>query len=141
MTRTRGLVLLLSVILALGLASVACSPKPAQTTTQDAATRAIQAYADPAAQMMMQAISDKSISKYIQDGNATFKAAVTQAIFDALTAQMEAKYGKFLSIQFLSTEEQQGYIIVHYQAKFEKGQLGLRMVFDKDHLVAGQFFE
>jgi hypothetical protein len=38
-------------------------------------------------------------------------------------------------------EEQGSYILVHYRAKYEKGEAGIRMVFDEDHLVAGQWFE
>jgi len=49
--------------------------------------------------------------------------------------------GKFESIEFLRTEKQDPYIIVHYRAKYAKGSVGVRMVFDTSQLVAGQWFE
>ena len=131
--------LIVTVILAFSvlLGVVSCSAKPAGTTEASA----VRSYGDPAAKAMMQAITDRDLAKYAQYGNAQFKAAVTQAVFDQLAAQMAAQFGKFVSNEFLSTENQDQYIIVHYKAQFEKGQLGLRMVFDQDHKVAGQFFE
>ena len=82
-----------------------------------------------------------NLEKYIQYGNAEFKAAVTQQILDATAAQISSELGSYVSKEFLSTEEQEGYTIVHYKATFTKGDVGIRMVFDKDHKVAGQWFE
>ena len=123
--------------LAMSLGAVSCSAAPAATTPAED-TRS---YADPAADALMQAISSNDMAKYVQYGNPQFKAAVTQAIFDQLATQMESQLGKFVSNEFLSTDKQDQYVIVHYRAKFEKGTLGLRMVFDQDKKVAGQFFE
>jgi hypothetical protein len=75
------------------------------------------------------------------NGNAEFKAAVTPEIFDETAAQVNSHLGAYESKEFLRVEEQQGYTIVHYKAKFANGEVGVRMVFDKDHLVAGQWFE
>ncbi len=133
-------VFVLAIAAALGI-SACSSGQSASTTTQSAEIKAIRAYADPAAETMMRSFQDGSLAEYIQKGDAQFKAAVTQAVFDQVATSMRGQYGNFVSLEFLSTENQQGYLIVHYKAKFQKGQLGLRMVFDADHLVAGQFFE
>ena len=86
-------------------------------------------------------MSENNLAKYTQYGNAEFKAAVTQEILDPVASQINSQLGAYESKEFLRTEEQQGYIIVHYKAKYDKGDVGVRMVFDTDHLVAGQFFE
>ncbi len=138
--RRLALVSILAIAAALGVSACSSGQSPA-TTTQSAEIKAIRAYADPAAETMMRSFQNSSLAEYVQKGDAQFKAAVSQAVFDQLATPMRGQYGNFVSLEFLSTENQQGYLIVHYKAKFQKGQLGLRMVFDADHLVAGQFFE
>jgi hypothetical protein len=79
--------------------------------------------------------------KYTQNANSEFKAAVTQEILDKTATQINSQLGNYASKEFLRVEEQEGYIIVHYKAEYTKGDVGIKMVFDKDHLVAGQWFE
>ena len=66
---------------------------------------------------------------------------MTQEVLDKAATQIISQLGTYISKEFLKVEEEQGYTIVHYEAKYTKGEVGIRMVFDKDHLVAGQFFE
>ena len=101
----------------------------------------VRAYADPATEMTLQGLSENDLAKYIQYGNSEFKAAVTQEILDEAAAQISDQLGAYESKEFLRIEEQGGYILVHYRAKYEKGEVGIRMVFDQAHLVAGQWFE
>jgi hypothetical protein len=101
----------------------------------------VRAYADPATEMTLQGLSENDLAKYIQYGNSEFKAAVTQEILDEATAQIGDQLGAYETKEFLRIEERGGYILVHYRAKYEKGEVGIRMVFDQDHLVAGQWFE
>jgi hypothetical protein len=98
-------------------------------------------YAGAATETTLQGLSENDLEKYIQYGNTEFKAAVTQDILDTAAAQMNSQLGAYESIEFLYVEEQDEYTLVHYQAKYAKGEVGIRMVFDKDHLVAGQWFE
>jgi len=86
-------------------------------------------------------MSENNLAKYTQYGNSEFKAAVTQEMLDEAATQMSDQLGAYVSKEFLKTEEQDGYTIVHYKAKYSKGEVGIRMVFDKNHLVAGQWFE
>jgi len=129
--------LFLMMLLTLVGGVIACKSEPSTTPEQDA----ILAYADPATETTLQGLSENNLAKYIQYGNAEFKAAVTQEILESVASQINSQLGAYKSKEFLRTEEQQGYIIVHYKAKYEKGEVGVRMVFDSDHLVAGQFFE
>ena len=101
----------------------------------------VRAYADPATEMTLQGLSENDLAKYIEYGNSEFKSAVTQEILDEAAAQISDQLGAYESKEFLRIEEQGGYILVHYRAKYEKGEVGIRMVFDQDHLVAGQWFE
>ena len=116
---------------------IACKSGPSTTPEEDA----ILAYADPATETTLQGLSEDNLAKYTQYGNAGFKAAVTQEMLDQVADQINNQLGAYESKEFLRTEEQQGYVIVHYKAKYAKGEAGVRMVFDTDHLIAGQFFE
>ena len=60
---------------------------------------------------------------------------------DTAAGQLESQLGSYESIEFLSIEAQDEYIIVHYTATYSRGEVGVRMVFDRDHLIAGQWFE
>jgi len=129
--------LFLMILLTLVGGVIACKSEPSTTPEQDA----IRAYADPATETTLQGLSENNLAKYTQYGNAEFKAAVTHEILDPVASQINTQLGAYESKEFLRTEEQQGYVIVHYKAKYAKGDVGVRMVFDNDHLVAGQFFE
>ena len=98
-------------------------------------------YAGTATETTLQGLSEKDLEKYTRYGSADFKGAVTQDILDAAAAQIESQYGAYESIEFLYVEEQGEYTLVHYKAKYEKGEIGVRMVFDADNMVAGQWFE
>ncbi|MCR4394330.1 MAG: DUF3887 domain-containing protein, partial [Dehalococcoidales bacterium] len=89
----------------------------------------------------LQGLSENNLAKYTQYANNEFKAALTQEQFNRVAAQINAQYGSFISIEFLRAEETQGYIVVHYKARYAKGEIGVRMVFDKNHQIAGQWFE
>ena len=116
---------------------IACKSSPSSTPDESA----IRAYADPATETTLQGLSENNLAKYTQYANSEFKAAVTQEILDKTVTQINSQLGAYVSKEFLKTEEQDGYTIVHYKAKYSKGEVGIRMVFDKNHLVAGQWFE
>jgi len=137
MRKIIGLITLLVILLTIIGGAVACKSSSPSTIDESA----VRAYADPATEMTLQGLSENNLVKYTQYGNPEFKAAVTQEILDEAAAQIGGPLGAYESKEFLSIEEQGDYILVHYEAKYEKGEVGIRMVFDKDHLVAGQWFE
>lgn len=98
-------------------------------------------YAGVATETTLQGLSERDLGEYTRYGNPEFKAAVTQEILDTAAAQISSQLGAYESKEFLYVEEQDEYTIVHYKAKYEKGEVGVRMVFDANHLVAGQWFE
>jgi len=133
-------ILTAAVLLAIVGGIGACSSSPT-ATAESAEVTAIRAYADPATRTTLEGLSEESLAKYTQYANAQFKAALTQDIFDKTAAQIKSQLGNFVSITFVKTEQEAPYTIVHYKAKYEKGDVGVRMVFDADKLVAGQWFE
>jgi hypothetical protein len=101
----------------------------------------VREYADPATENTLQGLSENDLEKYVQYGNAAFKKGLTQQSIDTTSAQMNSQFGGFRSIEFLSLEEQNGYIFVHYKAIYDIGEIGVKMVFDKDHRIASLWFE
>jgi uncharacterized lipoprotein YehR (DUF1307 family) len=98
-------------------------------------------YASVATDTTLQGLSEKDLAKYVQYSSPQFKDAVTQDMLDRTADEIGSQYGVYESKEFLYVEEQEGYTIVHYKAKYSKGEVGIRMVFDADHLIAGQWFE
>lgn len=131
------LISLLIVVLALVGGAIACKSSPSLALDEST----VRAYADPATETTLQGMSENNLLKCTQYGNAEFKAAVTQEILDKYATQIIIQLGSYVSKEYLGVEEQKGYIIVHYKAKYTKGDRGVQMVFDKEHLVAGQSFE
>ncbi len=137
MIKTTGLISLTVILLTILGGAIACKSSPPPTADESA----IRAYADPATEMTLQGMSESDLAKYTEHGDAEFKAAVTQEMLDEAAAQIGGQLGAYVSKEFLKTEEQDGYTIVHYKAKYENGEVGIRMVFDQDHFVVGQWFE
>ena len=114
---------------------IACAPAITYDETE------VRAYADPATETTLQGFSEGNLAKYTQYGNAQFKEAVTQQIFDDMIQELGSKFGSYVSKDFMKTRSYQDYILVYYKAKFTRVEVTVRMVFDQDHLVAGQWFE
>ena len=136
MRKTFGLISLLVIGLIIS-GPIACTSSSSPALDESA----IRDYADPATETILQGLSESNLLKYTQNANSEFKAAVTQEILDKTATQINSQLGNYASKEFLRVEEQEGYIIVHYKAEYTKGDVGIKMVFDKDHLVAGQWFE
>jgi hypothetical protein len=98
-------------------------------------------YARAITDATLKGLSEGNLEEYVKYGNADFKAAVTQAILDKTSEQITGQLGDYVSITYLSTEKKDNYTIVHYRARYTGGEVGVRMVFDQDHKVAGQWFE
>jgi hypothetical protein len=137
MRKTIGLISVLVILLTVVSSAIACKSSPSTIPNESA----IRAYADPATETTLQGLSENNLAKYTQSANSDFKAAVTQEILEKTANQINSQLGNYVSMEFLSVEEQDVYTIVHYKAKYAKGEVGIRMVFDKDQLVAGQWFE
>ena len=139
MRKIIGLISLLVILLIIISGLIAC--KSSSSPASDMSASAIRNYADPATETTLQGLSESNLAKYTQNANSEFKAAVTQEILDKTATRIGSQLGNYVSKEFLRVEEQEGYIIVHYKAKYTEGEVGIKMVFDKDHLVAGQWFE
>jgi hypothetical protein len=141
--------MIIPLFLAVCLLGTSCSGDTTESTTSststDPETAAIREYADPATETTLQGLSENDYAKYIQYFNAEAKASLSEQAFAQSVEQINNQLGKYISKSFLSAEEQtiddNAYIIVHYSAKYEKGDFKVRMVFDQNRLVAGQWFE
>jgi len=128
---------LLATIVAIGLVSAGCDTESPATLDE----AEVRAYADPATETTLLGLSEGNLEKYTEYGDPGFKKAVSQELVDEARGQLESQLGSYVEKEFLSAEEYQEYIIAHYRATYTKGQVGVRMVFDQNGLVAGQFFE
>jgi hypothetical protein len=86
-------------------------------------------------------LSENNYEKYTQFFSQATRAAVTKEVFEKSSTQIQAQLGNYVSKTFLSTENKDNYVIVHYQAKYTKGPIKIRMVFDTNQQIAGQWFE
>ena len=137
MRKLAHLAAFLVVLLVIGCGAIACESNPASSPDENM----VRDYADTATETCLQGLSDHDLVKYTEHANAEFKAAVTQEILDTTATQLDNQLSAYQTIEFLRIEEQEGYVIVHYRASYAKGEVGVRMVFDEDHLIAGQWFE
>jgi len=118
-----------------------CNSGSTTSKTISSADSAILTYADFATEITLQGLSEDNLAEYTQYGAPEFKAALTQDILDKTSSQLKGQIGTYVSKEFLSTEQQEGYTIVHYKAKYTKSSVGIKMVFDQNHQVVGQWFE
>jgi Protein of unknown function (DUF3887) len=109
------------------------------TATTSSDDSAVRAYADAETETTLQGLNENNRAKYIQYGNPDFQAAVTQQVFDSVVAQINGKYGAYISKEFQSTDFQQGYTVVYYKTKYAKADITIKMVFDSNHQIAGHF--
>jgi len=137
MRRRSRFVLLAVALVSLGAGLTGCRSEPLPTLDE----AEVRDYAHEATEACLQGLSERDLAKYVQHANEEFKAAVTQEILDKGSAQITNSLGAYQSKEFLRAEEQEGYVIVHYKATYQRGPVGVRMVFDADHLIAGQWFE
>ena len=128
---------LLIILLTLGCFALACQSEPASTLDEDA----IRSYADPATETTLHGLSENDLAKYTQYANPEFIAAITPELLSEAASQIGDQLGEYESKEFVKVSEKDGYISVSYKAKYTKGEVGVRMVFDQDQLIAGQWFE
>jgi hypothetical protein len=121
----------------------ACTKNPTATPGAEptATANPVQSYADPATEITLQGLSENNYEKYTQFFSQATRAAVTKEVFEKSSTQIQAQLGNYVSKTFLSTENKDNYVIVHYQAKYTKGPIKIRMVFDTNQQIAGQWFE
>ena len=137
MKNVTRLVLILSLLIATAGFLAGCESAQQSSLDEDM----VREYADVATETCLRGLSNHDLDGYTQHANDEFKAAVTQDMLDATAAQIEKQLGAYQSIEFLRAEEQEDYVIVHYRATYARGEVGVRMVFDQDNLIAGQWFE
>lgn len=117
------------------------SPTTTTSTSQALTEAEVRAFADPVAANMMEGLSEADLDKYTGNADQQFKNAINQTTLDSSAATLKAQVGDYISIEYKSWEMSDGYIVVHYSVKYSKATIGVRIVFNQDHLVSGQWFE
>lgn len=131
----KRLAFILTALLSLVLFAGACaSSTPALTPTQ---TSTVREYADPMTENLLQAINQNDYAKFTANFDETMKNSITQEAFGTLKTQLQSRIGDYVSKEFVSTQNQSGFTVVIYSAKFtiETEPVVLTMSF---HEVGGQ---
>lgn len=88
-------------------------------------------FADPITENILQAMNDDNYSRFSQDFDEQMKAALNETQYKNTIPAIKAKIGKYLSKEFVSVENKDGYLVVIYKARFsqETGDVIVRSVF------------
>jgi hypothetical protein len=88
-------------------------------------------FADPITENILLAMNDDNYSRFSQDFDEQMKAALNEAQYKNTIPAIKTKIGKYLSREFISVENKDGYAVVMYNAKFsqEPGDVIVRTVF------------
>jgi len=84
-------------------------------------------------ELMLQAINSNNYAAFSADFNAQMKASLTEAGFHELTGTIKSKIDTYVASQVYAFEEQSGYEVVTYKAKFtgEPGEVTVTVKFQK----------
>jgi hypothetical protein len=69
-------------------------------------------------EVMLKAINDNDYAKFSADFNAQMKTSLTETSFNELTDTIKSKIDTYVASQVYAFEEQSGYEVVTYKAKF-----------------------
>jgi hypothetical protein len=119
----------------------ACGPQA--ETVSGADQQALLAYAEPAAENLLQGYNAHDYATFSKDFDPAMLKSMTSTAFETLYAQINGKIGKYVSRTVAKTDKVQGYLRVTYTAKFENEDgVTMLLVFDPDasHTIAGLFF-
>ncbi|SMD00544.1 DUF3887 domain-containing protein [Sporomusa malonica] len=88
-------------------------------------------FADPITENMLLAMNEDNYSRFSQDFDDQMKSALNETQYKNTIPPIKAKIGKYISKEFVSIENKDGYIVVLYKTKFsqESGDVIVRSVF------------
>lgn len=119
----------------------ACAPKAEPLSAAD--REAFLAYAEPAAENLLQGYNAHDYAAFSKDFDQTMKNSITSAAFEDLYTKLDGKIGKYVSRQVATVDKVQGYLRVTLKAQFEnENDVSVLVVFDSNesHTIAGLFF-
>jgi hypothetical protein len=129
-------------VLVLGLLA-GCSPSPKATTLTADQQAAVLAYSEAKTDNLLAGLKAGDYAMFSKDFDPAMLSAMTQAQFEALKKDRDAKLGAYVSRQVSSVVQTGNYFAVSYDTKFEKDDnVTVRVVFQaaEPHQVSGLWF-
>ncbi len=141
MKRTAFIIILLALLAFAFISTSGCVSQPAQVDVGK-----VREYADPMAENILLSLTNNDYGAFTRDFDQTMKDTLTQARFDQLYSMIKTKVGDYVSKEYLSGENQGGYITVHYKAKYANEPAGVAVnvsfkTVDSKPYVAGLWFD
>lgn len=91
----------------------------------------VQKFANPITEDMLLAMNEDDYPRFSRDFDEQMKTSLNEAQYKNTIRPIKAKIGSYLSKEFISTENKDGYTVVLYKARFsqEPGDVIVRSVF------------
>lgn len=115
---------------------LACAAAPADVP-------AVRTYADPETEITLRGLSQNDYAGYSRYFNQKMKDAVTPEVFTRTATLINGAIGSYISKNFESVQQQGAVTVVVYRAQYSDEPEGVtvKVVFDRDHLIAGLWFD
>lgn len=141
MNAMKKVTMLLMAALAAGILT-GCGPQGTTLTGEE--RDAVLAFSESKTDTLLAGMNANDYAAFSQDFDVDMLAAMTEAEFDKLKADRDAKLGLYLSRDVTSVVQTGDFYAVNYDAKFEKeDSVGVRVVFRTadPHEVSGLWFD
>jgi len=93
---------------------------------------------DTTIRQMLDAIQTKSYAKFVADGDERFRSGFTEKMFEDLARQLGPRLSQGYTPSFLTTLNQQGYVVYVWKLSFKDGRDDiLATLFIKEGSVSG----
>lgn len=102
----------------------------------------IQAISLPMAENIMTSLANEDFAGFSRDFDEAMQKAMTEQAFNEIRKMFWEQYGQYQSLSLSSTSTKQGYLLVFYSLKFEKGEVIMQLVHQPQspYLVSGLWF-
>lgn len=138
----------ITLLFALLLALLSACVTPPAKTLEPSATDAVLSYADPMADNLLAGLKAGDYAVFSKDFGPAMLKAMDQAAFQKLVDQLQPQLGAYISHDKASSVQPVSsngisYNAVLYPAKFEKGNVTVKLVFTaaEPYQIEGLFFQ
>lgn len=102
----------------------------------------IQEISKPMAENIMTSLANEDFSSFSRDFDEAMQKAMTEQAFSEIRKMFWEQYGEYQSLSYSSTSTKQGYLLIFYSLKFEKGEVIMQVVHQPQppYLVSGLWF-
>lgn len=102
-------------------------------SAQPHSAEGVKKFADPMIENLLLGMNEDNYSRFSQDFDEQMKSNLNESQYKNTISPIKAKIGKYVSKEFGSVENKDGYIVVIYKTKFsqESGDVVVRGVFSE----------